>query len=218
VAALAMSDDFGDENQDPTPRRRTRSWESGAPTGQERTVSFESEERYWTDYLRVALPVIGLLLMLALFWWWAQQFIGDDGNKNDVAQSTRTAEVATAPIPTATATVQVQITATSASQSPTKEPAGNNGEGTPSDNGGQPGDCDFKKGDIVQVTEDGVNLRSEPDAAGDNVIVQLDAGTQLSIVDDCYVEDDAGNQYWRVRNSETAKTGYISADYITASE
>ena len=96
-------------------------------------MSFESEERYWTDYLRVALPVIGLLLMLALFWWWAQQFIGDDGNKDNVAQSTRTAEVATAPAPTATATVQVQITATSESQEPTKASAGNNGEGTPSD-------------------------------------------------------------------------------------
>ena len=63
-----------------------------------------------------------------------------------------------------------------------------------------------------------MNLRSEPDAAADNVIVQLDQGTQLSIVDDCFVEDEAGNQFWRVRNSETAKTGYISADYIAASE
>ena len=77
ILGTRMSDLRG-EGSAPTPGRRTRSWDSGAPTGQERTVSYESEERYWTDYLRVALPVIGLLLMLALFWWWAQQFIGDD--------------------------------------------------------------------------------------------------------------------------------------------
>jgi hypothetical protein len=178
-------------------------------------VSFETEERYWTDYLRVALPVIGLLLMLALFWWWAQQFIGDDGNKDNVAQSTRTAEVATAPVPTATATIQVQITATVESQEPTKAPAGNNGDGTPSDDGNQPTDCEFANAQIVYVTEDGVNLRKSPSLADDVEIVdQLNTGADVSIIGDCYEEDEAGNRFWRVRDQATSRTGYISADFL----
>jgi hypothetical protein len=211
-----MSDDVRDDEQDRTPRRRTRSWESGVPTGQERTVSYETEERYWTDYLRVALPVIGLLLMLVLFWWWAQQFIGSDGDKNDVAQSTRTAEVATSPALTPTATAEVQITATAQTEEPTRNASGNADNGTPSGDTNAD-DCGFAKGDTVQVTEDGVNLRSDPDATVDNVVEQMDAGTLLSIVEDCFVEDEAGNQFWRVRNQETSKAGYVSADYIEAS-
>ena len=181
-------------------------------------MSYESEERYWTDYLRVALPVIGLLLMLALFWWWAQQFIGDDGNNADVARATASA-IATVPPPTATATQEIAIAPTEITESATEAPSGNNGsnaDGTPAaDNpGGQ--DCDFARGDTVLVTEDDVNLREDPDGSAANVIDTLAAGTLLSIVGDCYEEDATGIRYWRVRNSETAMTGYVAADYIQA--
>lgn len=180
-------------------------------------MSYESEERYWTDYLRVALPVIGLLLMLALFWWWAQQFIGSDGDSGDVAQSTRTAEVATAPVLTPTATAEVQLTAAADTEAPTRDTSGASNDGTPSADTNTE-DCGFAKGDTVQVTEDEVNLRSDPDASADNVVEQMNAGTLLSIVENCYVEDEAGNQFWRVRNQQTSKAGYVSADYIEASE
>ena len=35
-----------------------------AGPSEERTVSYQPEERYWTDYLRIALPVFGLLLLI----------------------------------------------------------------------------------------------------------------------------------------------------------
>jgi hypothetical protein len=210
-----MGDDFRDDDQAPAPRRRSRSWDSGPPTGQERSVSHETEERYWTDYLRVALPVIGLLLMLALFWWWAQNFIGDDNDPDGVADATRTAEVATVPTPSPTATQEVALQPTQVTEAPTNEPGGNGGndDGTPSD-GGSDEDCGFQDDQFVLVTEDEVNLREDPDASADNVIEQMAQGTQLTIIGDCYEEDAEGNQFWRVRNSETAKTGWVSADFI----
>ena len=182
-------------------------------------MSYESEERYWTDYLRVALPVIGLLLMLALFWWWAQQFIGDDGSPADVAESTQTTEIATRPPPTATVTVETVIQPTQVNETSTPDEAGNNGgsdDGTPSDDGSTD-ECEFTAGQQVLVTEDGVRLRQDPSLADDvEIINTLDAGTPLSIIGDCYAEDEAGNRFWRVRNQETSRTGYISADYIEA--
>ena len=175
-------------------------------------MSYESEERYWTDYLRVALPVIGLLLMLALFWWWAQKFIGEENTPEGVALTVQT-EVATTSAPTPTFTVQptLQVTEQSAN--------------TPTDNGGassspddkateQPQDCGYAEGDTVVTTEDGVNLRSDPTTQdGDNVIVQLDAGTSLQIMSSCYTEE-GDNKFWQVNDKETAQKGWVSADFI----
>ena len=88
------------------PRRPNR---AATPQGQERVVSYQPEERYWTDYLRIALPVVGLLLMLGLFWYWASKVIGDSGNS---PRPTATVQVAitTAEAPTATTQAVVQLT------------------------------------------------------------------------------------------------------------
>jgi hypothetical protein len=215
--------DLRNEGAAPTPGRRTRSWDSGAPAGQERTVSFESEERYWTDYLRVALPVIGLLLMLALFWWWAQQFIGNDKDPNQVAfEATQTTEIATRPAPTPTNTQEVVVEATQVEVTSTSEAGtgntganGNGQESTPAANQGGNQDCTFKKNEYVVVTQEGddLNLRSSPEL-GDNVVTQFPAGTELRVLEDCTVEDADGNQFVRVRNEATSRSGYVSADFV----
>jgi len=59
---------------------------NSSTSGSRRTVQSEPDDRYWTDYLRIALPVIGLLLVIAVFWYWAQQLI-DDGSEEDITST-----------------------------------------------------------------------------------------------------------------------------------
>ena len=69
-------EDFDDIEEQP-PARERRS--SSRPTAaRQRSVQTNPDDRYWTDYLRIALPVIGLLLVIAVFWYWAQQLIDSD--------------------------------------------------------------------------------------------------------------------------------------------
>ena len=52
------------------------------------------------------LPVVGLLLLLGLFWYWASTLIGDDGNSPDATSTSAVAIVITPENPTATVTTE----------------------------------------------------------------------------------------------------------------
>jgi hypothetical protein len=179
-------------------------------------MSYESEERYWTDYLRVALPVIGLLLMLALFWWWAQNFIGDENDPEEQAAIIQT-QVATQAPPTPTPTVEITVEATEVQNTPgTDETTVSLGDETPTDNGGNSEDCGFQKNDRVVVTEDDVNLRPEPSTEGEP-LGKLAANTELIIISDCYTSEGE-NDFWQVKVRETAEEGWVAAQFLQPEE
>lgn len=190
----------------------------GPPPGAERTVSYQPEERYWTDYLRVALPVVGLLLMLGLFWIWANQLIRDDESGNPpVATATNAGVtvtlVAAEPTPTTTQVVAIAATvedAVPASEATTETDA-------PAEDATEPAAAsgEIQENSIVLVTEDGVNMRPEPSTESE-AIKQLQQGTELLVTGPS--EEAGGLTWWPVEETLSADTGYVADDYIALPE
>lgn len=215
-----------------------RSDRTTRPAGQERTVSYQPEERYWTDYLRVALPVVGLLLMLGLFLFWANKLIdpGDDSSGPAVVISeTETAEVIGAASPIATATVAPDLTANAGAE-PTTAPADQGAavatatsapaaaaedptataEAAGTD-GGDTADAEFQIDQSVQVNDTTVNLRAEANTTADVVMV-LDELQQMTVIDGP-VEGETYFWYqvqFEDADGETVQ-GWVASDFIEAS-
>jgi len=137
-----------------------------APTsgGGDRPPAYQTEERYWTDYLRIALPIAGLLLLLSVFWFWASSFIGDDNDssptpvvavnvtpQNEPTLTPTLAEVQVLNTPTtgaATEPTQAAAQPTQAQTQPTEAPA------APTEAASQPTETvetsgQFAEGDVV---------------------------------------------------------------------
>jgi hypothetical protein len=151
-----LSDD--NETRDRQPEGRRPAWQSGPPRGQERVVSYESDERYWTDYLRVALPVVGLLLMLGLLFWWTNSIIGDDqGSEPTATVAAEESQVAVANTNTPQETVEPNLTPSTVVNDPTT-PVDTNVDGTETVDGDpteEPAECDgeFRPGILVMRRE-----------------------------------------------------------------
>lgn len=215
-----MSDE--NETRDRQPEGRRPAWRSGAPSGQERVVSYESDERYWTDYLRVALPVVGLLLMLGLLVWWANSIIGDEQGAQPTSTVASSTQIVTSTPNTPTNTPESNLTATEVPVGTTPGASGGNGDDpteTPAEGGDTavPDNCDgdFARGDSVVVTDDDVNLRESADVTSD-ALDQLAADTVLTIVSDCYTEGPDGTLFWRVSvdDADPSLRGYVSNEFL----
>lgn len=186
------------------------------PGGRDRNLTYYAEERYWTDYLRIAAPILGVVLMLVLFWIWASSFLGDDDNGNgtgNIADATGTSSL---PIigasPSASARADVtgtpQIIVTTPPAVPTTPADVVPTEAPPVTGGGE-----IYNGAIVAVANtgvEGVNMRAEATTSAGVVAVLID-GTQLTVNGDP-VESE-GLIWWPVTGE--SGTGWIAADFLT---
>lgn len=159
------------------------------------------------------LPVVGLLLLLGLFWFWASSLIGDDSDTP--ATPSQQAIIVTPALPTATATVEAAITPVETTDSGEteggegEEPAPTEEEESESTGG------IFEVGDLVAVTEDNVNLRSEPNTDSE-IVEQMALGDQLRITGP--PEESGDLTFWPVEDEVNDLTGYIAQDYLEPSE
>jgi len=199
-----------------------------AGSSEERTVSYQPEERYWTDYLRIALPVVGLLILIGLLWYWASALIGDGGaqppptpelqavitplNESTPAPPTPTAAVIAptpGPPPTASPTAAPAAAPTEAVAAPTTAP----------ETADQPDPANpcaempvHEVGTLVQTTAE-VNLREGPttDSASLGILPQ---GTQVQVTG---AFSEAGQcDWWPVTATQTQQSGFIREDFLQA--
>jgi hypothetical protein len=206
---------------------------TGRLPGQERSVSYQPEERYWTDYLRIALPVVGLLLMLGLFWFWAANLIADDDDDEPPA-TLDVANVPTATVPAAavgtetpaagptetapppaedeTAPPDDEETAPPDEQADAPPPDDEDEEPPPDDGGEEPADdSQFPVGSFVIVNTEDLNFRPEPNTTTDPIRA-LANGEELEVRGP--IETDSNGQEWLPVTDENGEQGYVAVEWV----
>jgi hypothetical protein len=187
-------------------------------------VSYQREdERYWTDYLRVALPIVGLLLLVGLLWFWLASIIGDD-DENPPTEVPSTALTITAPTSTQTTQAVIDVTATSVpAGQPTNTPGGEQpaptntpegAEGQPTEEGGEEEEARFAEGDAVVTNDPDINLRAEPSTDAE-VVTQFGEGTELTITGPS--EQGGDYTWWPVEDAD-GNVGYVADDFLDPAE
>lgn len=212
----------GGRGMDPTPPGGSRGKRTGVPQGQERTVSYQPEERYWTDYLRIALPVVGLLLMLGLFWYWASAVIGNDDDNEPKKTPTQVVALITEEAPSPTSTSEINITPENVT--PTATEGGSNGGNEPTEEATEEPTEEvadvvgkgFEEGELVVTNTGDVNLRPGKSTEGEPVLV-LDEATQLTVIEPG-TEEDADGRVWVGVRTEGGDDGFVADEFLDSSE
>ncbi|MGI9252914.1 MAG: SH3 domain-containing protein [Thermomicrobiales bacterium] len=207
-----------------------------ASRGDSSGAAYPQEERYWTDYLRVALPVLGLLLLVGLLWYWASAIIGDNKAEapavpSAIAMVTPIAPATPPPaapssvpilqptpgLPGATApavgvATQPMIVQPTAPAAPAITPVVQ-ATAPPADaDAGNPcaGLTTYEVGTSVSTTDE-VNLRDAPSTDGVALRV-LPAGTQLTISGESV---EAGQCDWYpVEVADSGEAGFVIEQYV----
>lgn len=187
----------------PPPREPRRP--AGTP---ERQFTYYTEQRYWTDYLRIAAPVLGVILILGLVWFWLGSLMGGGEATPSPSPSPSIAGAASSS-PQSQSPLIIADTA-----SPTPPASSPRVVATP--DASETANADtfvFARGDkaVVGNTDgDGANLRSEPDSNSEIVTV-LDDGTKLDITGDSIQK---GPLTWWPITTPDGDEGYIAEDLL----
>lgn len=201
-------------------------WSGGEPPNTSgRDYNYYPEERYWTDYLRIAAPILGVILMVFLFWWWISTFLDDNGDEdgtiagqNDTPVTIPTVGETPDPAPETTPADGTPGIVFPSDGTPGAEPgAPTTAPGaptTPPDTTEQPPatESEIFEGATVEVVNTGgtgVNVRSQPSTEADIITVFLD-GTQLTVIG-VPVEAE-GFVWWPV--SGDGVEGYVVQEYL----
>jgi hypothetical protein len=220
VFAVSGSSGYG---SDPGPEPPLSSGGRGSGGGSGGgSLNYYAEERYWTDWVRILLPILGVLLVVILFWLWASSFLGDGDDDGSLAVATGTSTLPTigptattgGDTPVGTPTSPIVITTVTPPAGATNTP----GVGTsPTDTPGSDGPSgEIYPGAVVVVANtggDGANLRSEPSSVASVITILLE-GTQLTTTGDP-IEGD-GLLWWPVTGADG--DGYVAADFLTLAE
>lgn len=189
-------------------------------------MSFQPEERYWTDYLRIALPVIGLLILIALLWYWASALIGGPSGTEPTPMTTPFTEVVAteaapaSPVPSPTPTAPA-ITPTpgvaptpAAVTNPTVAPQPTAAADGATTGGNTLPECQnrdtYDPGTTVVTTSE-VNFRTEATSESASLGI-LPAGTQLQTTGTFVDLPDC--DWWPVNDPATDQNGFIREDFL----
>lgn len=188
-------------------------------------MSYQSEERYWTDYVRVATPIVGLLLLLGVFWYWANSLIGADSSApppttvitvvpDDTPTPSPTTDVVIEESPPpATEVIERTNTPDDGGDPPTRTPRSEPATETPEEPATEAPKCEekFCEGDTIVTTSD-VRMRKDA-TTGSDIVEELAEGVELVVLDGTPVEGE-GYVWWNVRDDATGNEGWVADDWL----
>ncbi len=191
-------------------------------------MSYQTEERFWTDYVRVATPIVGLLLLLGVFWYWASSLIGADSEE---PPPTAVASITVIPDPTATPTPTEEAPppedtpeATATEEEPAEDvtPTEERPERTPTEEAPEDpteepdDDSPWGEGDVILSADDDVNMRDQPSIDGE-VIEVLTLDQALTVLSS-QPEESGGFVWWNVQNEDSGNSGWVVQDWLKAEQ
>lgn len=167
----------------------------GGPSGTDHQFTYYSEERYWTDYLRIAAPVLGVILLLGLLWFWIGNLIGKPSTPPTSANNGAPALITSTPATAAAVATPRPLTTTTGQGTPA---AGTIGVGS--------------KVLVANTGGAGLRMHSTPSTSG-SVVATLPDGTQLSVTGASVQAN--GYTWWPVKSA--TQSGYVVSQYLKAS-
>lgn len=186
---------------------------------------YYQEERYWTDYLRIAAPVLGVILMVILLWFWISNLLDDNGNGDETAGADDTTPTLSV-IEEATATEEVPGTNGEEStppgeatlpgeDEPTPGPGGQEtppAEATepPAENGTAGGITTGSTAEVGNTGGTGLNMRADATTNAE-VVTVLQDGAVVTVTGESI--ESEGFIWWPVE-AEDGTTGYVVEEYL----